>query len=220
MGRMPRKFLVAEGTVNHCTWRSHNFSRSLGTPEAKQKFLQLLATYKEKYGMEIYSYSVMDTHPHVQSRSRLGQRAFSSFWQVVNQRFARWHNRVHKARGQVVMDRMSSGRVGEMGHQLAVMRYGDLNAVRAGLVKSPKDWPWSSYRHYALGELNELVTDAPAYLALGTTPVTRRRAYVHLFARKLVRAFFVRRPDLVSAPFIGSTFAGPAAAIRLPPAPS
>jgi putative transposase len=153
--------------------------------------------------MEIYSYSVMDTHPHVQSHSTLGQVAFSRFWQVVNYRFARWHNRIHGSRGQVVMDRMSSGQVEAADHQLAVMRYGDLNAVRAGLVKSPKQWAWSSYRHYAFGEPNALITDAPAYLALAATAAERRKAYVHLFMQKLARAFCVHRPDLVSAPFIG-----------------
>jgi putative transposase len=101
------------------------------------------------------------------------------------------------------MDRMSSGQVEAADHQLAVMRYGDLNAVRAGLVKSPKHWPWSSYRHYALGECNPLVTDAPAYLALASTAAERRKAYVHLFAQKLAAAFRVYRPDLVAVPFIG-----------------
>ena len=26
------------------------------------------------------------------------------------------------------------------------------NPVRRGLVKEPKDWPWSSFRHYLTGE--------------------------------------------------------------------
>lgn len=36
---------------------------------------------------------------------------------------------------------------------LEVCRYVDLNPVRAGLVKRPQDWNWSSYRaHVGLGE--------------------------------------------------------------------
>ena len=31
------------------------------------------------------------------------------------------------------------------------MRYIELNAVRAGRVTDPTDYPWSSYRHPALG---------------------------------------------------------------------
>jgi len=204
VARIPRKLLVADGTVNHCTWRSHNFSHSLASPAAKQRFLDLLAEHKDAHGIEIYSYSIMDSHPHVQSRSRFGQRAFSRFWQIVNYRFARWHNKINAARGQVVMDRMSSGQVEDSDHQLAVMRYGDLNPVRAGLVKSPNRWRWSSYRHYAFGEKDRLLTDAPAYLALGDTPADRRKAYIHLFARALSETLRVRRVDLVIAPFIGT----------------
>jgi putative transposase len=33
-----------------------------------------------------------------------------------------------------------------------VMRYVELNPVRAGMVAQPGDYPWSSYRHHALGE--------------------------------------------------------------------
>jgi len=83
------------------------------------------------------------------------------------------------------------------------MRYGDLNPVRAGLVRSAAQWQWSSHRHYALGEKNDLITDAPEYLALGRIGPERRKAYLHLFARPLLATVLQRRPDLVQAPFIG-----------------
>jgi putative transposase len=203
VARIPRRHLVAPGTVNHCTWRSHNFTRVLASDEAKQRFLALLAEHKDDHGIEILSYSLMDSHPHVQCRSRLGQRAFSRFWQIVNYRFARWYNRRNAARGQVVMERMHSGQVQDASHQLAVMRYGDLNPVRAGLVRSAKDWHWSSYRHYAFGEPDPLITSAAAYAELGATPALRRKAYVQFFARLASRHFRVRRPDLVANAFIG-----------------
>lgn len=203
MARIPRKLLVGPGTVNHCTWRSHNFSRCLETPQAKEKFLELLAAHKDEHGIEILSYSVMDSHPHVQCRSRNGQAAFSRFWQIVNYRFARWYNKEHHARGQVIMERMQSGQVQDSAHQLMVMRYGDLNPVRAGLVAAATRWRWSSHRHYALGEPNTLVTDAPAYATLGATAVQRRKAYLHLFARRLSDTLRVRREDLVTPAFIG-----------------
>ena len=204
VGRTPRRLLVAAGTVNHCTWRSHNFSHCLETTQAKEKFLGLLAQHKDEHGIEIYSYSVMDSHPHVQCRSKHGQAAFSRFWQIVNYRFARWYNKVHGTRGQVIMERMQSGQVQDSTHQLTVMRYGDLNPVRAGLVGSANHWRWSSHRHYALGQPDPLVTDAPAYAELGNNAVQRRRAYIHLFARRLSETLRVRREDLVTHAFIGN----------------
>lgn len=204
MARIPRRHLVYDGSVNHCTWRSHNFSHCLGSDEAKSKLLELLAAHKDEHGIEIYSYSLMDSHPHVQSRSRHGQQAFSRFWQIVNYRFARWYNARNRRRGQVIMERMSSGQVQDSSHQLAVMRYGDLNPVRAGLVRSAKQWRWSSYRHYAFGVPDPLVTDAPAYTELAKNAPARRKAYVLLFAWRRSASFRIRRRDLVANPFIGS----------------
>jgi putative transposase len=122
---------------------------------------------------------------------------------VVNQRFALWWNRRNGSCGQVVMQRMRSPLVQDGRYQLTVMRYGDLNPVRAGLVKRAGHWPWSSFRHYAYGEKNELVTDAAEYVALGSTPAERRKAYLHFFAAEHCADLCGRRPALVVVPFIG-----------------
>ncbi len=203
MARVPRRLLVEEGSTNHCTWRSHGFAPVLDSDDARSYLLELLRKYKEKYGIEIHSYCLMGTHPHVMSRSTLGQPAFSGFWKVVNWSFARWYNRRTQGRGQVVMERLRSPRVQDGRHQLEVMRYGDMNPVRAGLVRSPARWRWSSFRHYAYGEADDLITDAPEYLALGKNGPERRKAYLHFFARPLGESLRIRRPDLVHGPFIG-----------------
>ena len=33
------------------------------------------------------------------------------------------------------------------------LKYMHRNPVKRGLVARPEDWPWSSFRHYALGEV-------------------------------------------------------------------
>jgi putative transposase len=71
------------------------------------------------------------------------------------------------------------------------------------MVRSPKDYPWSSYRHYAFGEPNALIIDEPEYLALARTPAQRRLAYRHLFALALSKVLRMRRPEIVDATFYG-----------------
>jgi putative transposase len=203
MGRIRRVYLVAEDSTNHCTWRSHNLSRVFEEPGARERYLELLARYKGPHGVQIHSYCLMGTHPHVVCSSERGQPGFSAFWKVVNQGFARWYNQRCRRRGQVVMERLRSPRVQGGRHLLRVMRYGDLNPVRAKLVKSPKEWPWSSYRHYAFGEANELIDDAPEYLALGRTGAERRKAYQGLLSLPLGQGLGECRPELVLAPFVG-----------------
>jgi putative transposase len=217
--RTPRRLLVDLGSTNHCTWRSHNFSRVLEDDLAKRCFLALLQKYAPRHGVLIRSYCLMGTHPHVVVVATLGQEQFSRFWKVVNQLFARWYNRQQTSRrGLVVTQRMKSPliqpdsngrhlakpRDGSVArHAVTVMRYGDLNPVRAGMVRSPKDYAWSSYRHYAFGEPNPLIDDEPEYLALGRTPAQRQLAYRQLFASPLTAALRIRRPDIVEAAFYG-----------------
>jgi len=203
--RFPRSRLVGLGTTHHCFWRSHNRSPVLASDDARRKFLGLLGKYKDRYGIEIRSYCLMSTHPHVVCRSVRGQVAFSAFWKVVNQCFARWSNRRTGGRGQVVMERLGSPRIQHGGRrELEVMLYGDLNPVRAGMVSRPRDWPWSSHGHYALGLPDPLVSDSPAYIALGRSQRERMVAYLRLFAHRITRRVSRHRPDMVRRPFFGS----------------
>jgi putative transposase len=205
--RIPRRLVVDLGSTNHCTWWSHNSSQVFELDSAKRFFLGLVQKYGGRHGILVRAYCLMGTHPHLVVFASKGQTEFSRFWQVVNHLFARWYNRQQKSRrGQVVTQRMKSPMIqsGADGrHVLTVMRYGDLNPVRAGMVQSPKDYDWSSYRHYAFGEPNTIITDEPEYLALGRTAAERRSSYRHLFATPFASALRTKRPDIVDAPFYG-----------------
>src|SRR5512137_551069 len=204
MPRFPRSRLVGPGTMHHCFWRSHNRSPVLDSDEARWKFLGLLAKYKDRHDIVIRSYCLMSTHPHVVCGSTRGQPAFSAFWKVVNQCFARWSNRRTGGRGQVVMERLGSPRIHPGGrHELEAIFYGDMNPVRAGIVRRPRDWPWSSHSHYALGTPDPLVADSPAYVALGRTTAERRIAYLRLLRGRVAQRLRRHRPDLVVRPFFG-----------------
>lgn len=204
MARIPRSLQVDVGSTHHCVFRSHNGTRIFEEPAAAEFFLSLLAEYKAQFGIRIHSYVLMGTHPHVVLTAALGQAAFSEFWRRVNHRFAVFFNKRTGRRGQVVMERLKSPAIAPDGrHLLTVMRYGDLNPVRAGLARRAAEWRYSSYRHYAHGTPDPLVDPAPDYLGLGATPAARQAAYRGLFARAHADQVHVTRPDFVRLPFIG-----------------
>jgi hypothetical protein len=64
----------------------------------------------------------------------------------VNGVFTQRVNRRHGKVGHVFQGRYKAILVDRDAYLLEVCRYVDLNPVRAGMVASPQDWPWSSYR--------------------------------------------------------------------------
>jgi putative transposase len=53
--------------------------------------------------------------------------------------------------------------------------------VRAGIVRRPRDYKWSSYRAHALGAADPLVAEHPLYRALGRSKAERQAEYRALF---------------------------------------
>ena len=69
----------------------------------------------------------------------------SLFVKEIKERFTRWYNKKEGRRGTLWMDRFKSVIV-QNGEALETMAaYIDLNPVRAGLVKDPKDYRWCGY---------------------------------------------------------------------------
>jgi putative transposase len=75
----------------------------------------------------------------------------SLFVKEVKERFSRWFNKRRGRRGTLWMDRFKSVLVEGRGEALRTMAaYIDLNPLRAGLVKDPKNYRWCGYAE-ALG---------------------------------------------------------------------
>jgi hypothetical protein len=49
-------------------------------------------------------------------------------------------------------------------------RYIEMNPVRAGLVRLPRDYRWTSYHANAEGKVDPLISPHEEYLGLGSNP--------------------------------------------------
>jgi REP element-mobilizing transposase RayT len=67
------------------------------------------------------------------------------FMKGLLQRYTQWHNRMHSRTGRLWEDRFKSLIVEDGVAAKTIAAYIDLNPVRAGLVKDPADYRWSSY---------------------------------------------------------------------------
>ncbi|SMM99699.1 Transposase and inactivated derivatives [uncultured Candidatus Thioglobus sp.] len=68
---------------------------------------------------------------------------------------------------------------------LNVYRYIEFNPVRAGMVKDPSDYGFSSYQINALSKVSDLCTPHDEYLTLGDTQNERQHNYRQLFEQEL-----------------------------------
>jgi REP element-mobilizing transposase RayT len=69
----------------------------------------------------------------------------SEFMKTLMQRFTKWFNRTHGRTGNLWEDAFKSVIVEDGYAAKTIAAYIDLNPVRAGIVKDPADYRWSSY---------------------------------------------------------------------------
>ena len=75
----------------------------------------------------------------------------SEFMKSLKQKFSRWYNKEHARTGTLWEDRYSLTLVGEGRATQLTSAYIDLNPLRAGMVKDPADYKWSSYGEACAG---------------------------------------------------------------------
>jgi putative transposase len=102
----------------------------------------------------------------------------------VGRRYVQYFNHAYQRSGTLWEGRYRATVVDSERYLLTVMRYIELNPVRAGMVAAPEDYAWSSYRRNALGEGGKnsdwLATHAE-YASLGREDTARQAAYRALF---------------------------------------
>jgi putative transposase len=81
----------------------------------------------------------------IHSRFTYRMHDLSEFMKGFMQRYTQWHNRTHKRSGHLWEDRFKSVIVEDGVASKTMAAYIDLNPVRAGMVKNPEDYRWSSY---------------------------------------------------------------------------
>ncbi len=148
-----------------------------------QFFRDALVKAATKYGLTIHAYVWMTNHIHLLVTPEFAH-SISKVLQSVGRRYVQYFNYTYRRSGTLWEGRYRATVVDSEWYLLTVMRYIELNSVRAGIVTDPKDYPWSSYRCNALGDsgLNaDWRLPHREYLRLGRTRAERQRAYREVF---------------------------------------
>jgi REP element-mobilizing transposase RayT len=132
------------GAVYHITSRGNRREAIYRNDADRAAFLAILASVCERFRWSCHAYCLMTNHYHLVVETT--EANLSRGMRQLNGVYAQRFNRVHRCVGHVFQGRYSAVLVQREKHLVALMRYVMLNPVRARMVRSARDWRWSSYR--------------------------------------------------------------------------
>jgi putative transposase len=140
MARFARVVIV--DVAHHVTQRGNGRQFILATDAERMVYLDLLRQAVRVQELSVVGYCLMSNHVHVVVVPRRPQALAEAFHQVHG-RYAAYWNVAHAASGHVWQGRFYSCPINAR-HLWTVLRYAELNPVRAGMAAEAAAWPWSS----------------------------------------------------------------------------
>lgn len=109
-------------------------------------FLSLLNALTEKYKFKVYSFCLMPNHFHFFIHTI--EANIAPLMRDLMSKYVLWFNKKYNRTGRLFEERYKDIIIDKNLYSLRLTKYIHLNPVKAKIVKSPKDWLWSSYRLY------------------------------------------------------------------------
>jgi REP element-mobilizing transposase RayT len=135
------------GALYHVTARGNERKCIFYTDRDREYFLKTLSNACVRYRWLCHGYCLMGNHYHLLLETSIPN--LSKGMHYLNGRYSQWFNATHSRVGHLFQGRFKSILVEKEAYLLELSRYIVLNPVRAGFVKTAREWAWSSYRGMA-----------------------------------------------------------------------
>ncbi len=179
MARMPR--YVIPGQPQHVIQRGNNRQPIFGSDDDYRYYLEKLKEASLKHECDIHAYVLMTNHVHLLVTPQQ-EKSIGRMMQTLGRYYVQYFNHCYQRTGTLWEGRYKATLIDTERYLLTCMRYIELNPVRAtGMVDHPAEYPWSSYRHNALGVSDALITPHDEYLRLALFDEKRQSSYRALF---------------------------------------
>lgn len=156
MPRIPR--IVGVGHPHHIIQRGNNRENIFLNYKDYEKYLSFLSRYSEEKGAAVFVYCLMPNHVHLLVTPS-GEEALAKMMQGVTLCYTQYFNREKGRTGRLWECRYHSTVIDGERYLWAVSRYIENNPVRAGIVKKPEDYPYSSAKAHILGRRSQLLNE-------------------------------------------------------------
>jgi putative transposase len=182
---MPRRRRVHLDDVPlHIVQRGHNREPCFFAETDYGIYLHWLAEALRDAHCALHAYALMTNHVHLLVTPRRAALV-PKLLIALGRRYVQRINSAYQRTGTLWDSRYKSSLIDAPAYLLACMRYIELNPVRAGMVRDPADYRWTSYRANGLGRPDGLLTSHAVYAGLGHDDLTRQAAYRELFRHEL-----------------------------------
>src|SRR3989339_301729 len=140
---MPRiRRITAVEIPHHITQRGNYRQTVFKSSSDREKYLEWINEYSQKYQLEIIAYCLMSNHVHLIVIPHQTDSLAKTF-NMAHMRYAQFINRRNKTSGHLWQGRFYSCMLDDI-HLMEAVRYVERNPVRSGLIKKPWEWKWSS----------------------------------------------------------------------------
>jgi putative transposase len=140
MSRLARA--IAVGCAHHVTQYGNNHEDVFLVDQDRQVYLQLLQEQAQKYGLEILAYCLMSNHAHLVAIPHQEDSLAKAIGRT-HFHYSQYINRSHHRSGHLWQGRFHSCAI-DGRHLRPVIKYVELNPVRAKLCRKPWRYVWSS----------------------------------------------------------------------------
>ena len=124
--------------------------------------MKLLLDTKKQFNYLLYCYVLMGNHFHITIETP-DSAPISKIMQLAEGSYATYFNKRHNGAGHLFQGRFNDIIVEKDSYLLELSRYVHLNPVRAGYVRRPEEYKWSSYNIY-MGNKDDKLVDTKAIL--------------------------------------------------------
>ena len=178
MPRKPRFYLPSVPV--HLVQRGHCRDPIFFDRQDYVTYLHWVLVSSKKYNIAVHSFVLMTNHVHFLVTPRVGVDV-SLFMQYIGRRYVPYINHKYGRSGSLWEGRYKASLVQVEDYFLKVMKYIELNPVRANMVDVPSHYRWSSFCHNSGMKQIKFIEHHPCYLSLGLNTAERVRSYIGLF---------------------------------------
>jgi putative transposase len=182
MARLPRYTIINQ--PQHIIQQGRDGQQIFFEEQDYQYFRDCLDAASFNYQLKVHAYVLMPDHVHILATPG-NTDSISRTTQSIGRNYVQYFNESYDGSGTIWEGRYRATVIESKQYLLACSRYIEMNPVRNNLVRSPRDYRWSSYAHNALGKHDEMISPHREYLALGSDARSRAAAYRAMFKPKL-----------------------------------